>query len=188
MRSRRLRSMTGPMSKAARQADVTVRLMRAIIAGCAPTVAEFLSMRRNLRYSVIPDRSRIAIDSPDGLFVPVLRDVANPSPRIGGGRSTAQIGREGTIAGARRVREPTLTLSISAPSRAACRPDHIAAAGGDRRRRAHDRSAVRADPYCDASHATVVRYLRSSGCHRRRGGALFARGHHDLTQALNAEH
>jgi pyruvate dehydrogenase E2 component (dihydrolipoamide acetyltransferase) len=59
------------------QADVTARLVRAIVAGCnaeprlnASFDAATLSLRDNPRIDV-----GIAIDSPDGLFVPVLRDV-----------------------------------------------------------------------------------------------------------------
>ena len=62
--------------------DVTACLIHAIIAGCAaePSLnarfdAQNLALQRNSRIDV-----GIAIDSPDGLFVPVIRDVARSSP------------------------------------------------------------------------------------------------------------
>jgi 2-oxoisovalerate dehydrogenase E2 component (dihydrolipoyl transacylase) len=58
-------------------ADVTVRLIRAIIAGCAavPSLnASFDAATTSLRPNPRIDLG-LAIDSPDGLFVPVLRDV-----------------------------------------------------------------------------------------------------------------
>jgi 2-oxoisovalerate dehydrogenase E2 component (dihydrolipoyl transacylase) len=64
------------------QEDVTVRLIRAIVAGCAaepPLNAGFdgasLSLRPNAKIDL-----GLAIDSPDGLFVPVLRDVGRTTP------------------------------------------------------------------------------------------------------------
>jgi pyruvate dehydrogenase E2 component (dihydrolipoamide acetyltransferase) len=63
-------------------ADITLRLIRAIVAGCrAEPVAnawfdgEHLSMRVVEKVDL-----GIAVDTPDGLFVPVLRDVANREP------------------------------------------------------------------------------------------------------------
>jgi pyruvate dehydrogenase E2 component (dihydrolipoamide acetyltransferase) len=62
--------------------DVTVRLIRAIVAGCgavpafnASLDAATLSLRQNPQIDV-----GLAIDSPDGLFVPVLRDVGRAGP------------------------------------------------------------------------------------------------------------
>ena len=63
------------------QDDVTARLVRAIIAGCRAEPAlnasfdqASLSLRENARIDL-----GLAIDSPDGLFVPVLHDVASVS-------------------------------------------------------------------------------------------------------------
>lgn len=65
------------------QEDITVRLIRAIVAGCtaepslnAGFAGDSLSLHPNAKIDL-----GLAIDSPDGLFVPVLRDV---------GRTTAQ--------------------------------------------------------------------------------------------------
>lgn len=62
--------------------DVTSRLVRALIAGCkaesalnASFDAASLSLRENPTIEL-----GLAIDSPDGLFVPVLRDVARMTP------------------------------------------------------------------------------------------------------------
>jgi len=63
--------------------DVTGRLVRALIAGCkaepalnASFDAGSLSLRENPTINL-----GLAIDSPDGLFVPVLRDVARATPQ-----------------------------------------------------------------------------------------------------------
>jgi 2-oxoisovalerate dehydrogenase E2 component (dihydrolipoyl transacylase) len=63
--------------------DVTGRLVRALIAGCkaepalnASFDAGSLSLRENPTIDL-----GLAIDSPDGLFVPVLRDVARATPQ-----------------------------------------------------------------------------------------------------------
>lgn len=62
--------------------DVTCRLVRAVIAGCkaepalnASFDAQSLSLRENPTIDV-----GLAIDSPEGLFVPVLRDVVRGTP------------------------------------------------------------------------------------------------------------
>ena len=62
--------------------DVTCRLVRALIAGCksepalnASFDAASLSLRENPTIDV-----GLAIDSPDGLFAPVLRDAASATP------------------------------------------------------------------------------------------------------------
>jgi pyruvate dehydrogenase E2 component (dihydrolipoamide acetyltransferase) len=63
--------------------DVTVRLIRAIVAGCTavPSLnagfdAASFSLRRNSQVDL-----GLAIDSPEGLFVPVLRDVGRADPK-----------------------------------------------------------------------------------------------------------
>lgn len=62
--------------------DVTVRLIRAIVAGCGAVPAlnasfdpATLSLRQNEQLDL-----GLAVDSPDGLFVPVLRDVGRTGP------------------------------------------------------------------------------------------------------------
>jgi pyruvate dehydrogenase E2 component (dihydrolipoamide acetyltransferase) len=64
------------------QEKVTIRLVRALIAGCkaqpmmnASFDAKTLSLNPNERIDL-----GLAMDSPDGLFVPILRDVANSQP------------------------------------------------------------------------------------------------------------
>jgi pyruvate dehydrogenase E2 component (dihydrolipoamide acetyltransferase) len=96
------------------QENVTVRLVRAIIAGCRaePSLnssfdGASLSMRANPAIDL-----GIAIDSPDGLFVPVLRDVAKSNAQdwrrqIDAAKSGV---RERTLAPA-ELRNPTITLS-----------------------------------------------------------------------------
>jgi 2-oxoisovalerate dehydrogenase E2 component (dihydrolipoyl transacylase) len=63
--------------------DVTCRLVRALVAGCeaepalnASFDAASLALRDNPNIDL-----GLAIDSPDGLFVPVLRDIAHTIPR-----------------------------------------------------------------------------------------------------------
>jgi 2-oxoisovalerate dehydrogenase E2 component (dihydrolipoyl transacylase) len=96
------------------QEDVTVRLVRAIIAGCRaePSLnSSFDGASLALRANSAIDLG-IAIDSPDGLFVPVLRDVAKSNPQdwrrqIDAAKSGV---RERTLAPA-ELRNPTITLS-----------------------------------------------------------------------------
>jgi 2-oxoisovalerate dehydrogenase E2 component (dihydrolipoyl transacylase) len=62
--------------------DVTVRLVRAIVAGCAkePALnAWYDSQSQGRRLHAKVDLG-MAVDTPDGLFVPVLRDVAKRAP------------------------------------------------------------------------------------------------------------
>jgi len=64
------------------QADVTARLIRAIVAGCTaePSLnASFDAASASLRINATIDLG-LAIDSPDGLFVPVFRDVGRSRP------------------------------------------------------------------------------------------------------------
>ena len=59
--------------------DVTIRIVRAIVAGCAaePALnAWYDSQQQGRRLHPKIDLG-IAVDTEDGLFVPVLRDVAN---------------------------------------------------------------------------------------------------------------
>ena len=62
--------------------DVTVRLIRALVAGCraAPALNAWYESHAMARRLVPQVHVGIAVDLPDGLFVPVLRDVANRSP------------------------------------------------------------------------------------------------------------
>ena len=94
--------------------DVTARLIRAIIAGCAaePLLnagfdADSSSLRANAKVDL-----GVAIDSPDGLFVPVLRDVASSDPPDWRQRIDAakQGIRDRTLAPA-DLRGATITLS-----------------------------------------------------------------------------
>jgi pyruvate dehydrogenase E2 component (dihydrolipoamide acetyltransferase) len=83
------------------QEDVTVRLIRAIVAGCAaePSLnAGFDGVSLSLHPNAKIDLG-LAIDSPDGLFVPVLRDV---------GRTTAQEWRRQIDAAKKGVSERSL--------------------------------------------------------------------------------
>jgi len=96
------------------QNDVTVRLIRAIIAGCAAEPrfnASFdpktLALRHNERIDL-----GLAIDGPDGLFVPVLRDVGGTTAE----EWRRQIDRYKTAVRERSLavgdlRAPTFTLS-----------------------------------------------------------------------------
>ena len=62
--------------------DVTIRIVRAIVAGCAaePALnAWYNSQQQGRRLHQKIDLG-IAVDTGDGLFVPVLRDVANRAP------------------------------------------------------------------------------------------------------------
>jgi len=94
--------------------DITLRLIRAIVAGCQAEPAvnawfdgEQLSMRLVEKVDL-----GIAVDTPDGLFVPVLRDVANREPsdlRQGLNRLRRDV--EQRKIPARELQGATLTLS-----------------------------------------------------------------------------
>jgi pyruvate dehydrogenase E2 component (dihydrolipoamide acetyltransferase) len=63
--------------------DVTVRLIGAIVEGCRaePTLnASFDASSSSLRANAVIDLA-LAIDSPDGLFTPVLRDIGSSPPQ-----------------------------------------------------------------------------------------------------------
>ncbi len=59
--------------------DVTIRLVRAIVAGCKaePSLNAWFDSKAGSRRLVRKVDIGIAVDTPDGLFVPVLRDVSN---------------------------------------------------------------------------------------------------------------
>jgi pyruvate dehydrogenase E2 component (dihydrolipoamide acetyltransferase) len=63
-------------------ADVTVRLIRAVAAGCAasPSLNAWFDGRRLARRLHAHVDCGVAMQTPDGLFVPVLRDVARRDP------------------------------------------------------------------------------------------------------------
>ena len=94
--------------------DVTIRLIRAVIAGCAaePRLnASFDGANASWRTNAQIDLG-LAIDNPDGLFVPVLRDVAGTSAENWRARinDLKQRVRDRTLAPA-ELRSPTITLS-----------------------------------------------------------------------------
>jgi pyruvate dehydrogenase E2 component (dihydrolipoamide acetyltransferase) len=62
--------------------DVTVRLVRAIVAGCKaePALNAWYDSRAIGRRVLKSIHLGVAVDSPDGLFVPVLRDVGDRTP------------------------------------------------------------------------------------------------------------
>ena len=94
--------------------DVTLRLVRAIIAGCTaePALnASFDPQASSLRNNVTIDLG-LAIDSPDGLFVPVLRDVARSTPETWRRQiDAAKTGVEQRSLKPSELRAPTFTLS-----------------------------------------------------------------------------
>lgn len=96
------------------QEDITGRLIRAIAAACAiePRLnASFTAATSSLRSNAQVDLG-LAIDSPDGLFVPVLRDVGHSTPAGLRGQIEAfkQAVRDRSLAPA-DLRQPTITLS-----------------------------------------------------------------------------
>jgi len=95
-------------------ADVTLRLVRAVVAGCIaePALnAWYLGRDEGRRLHKKVDIG-IAMDTPDGLFVPVLRDVGNRGPedlRRGLDRMKADVGARAVPAD--ELRGQTITLS-----------------------------------------------------------------------------
>jgi 2-oxoisovalerate dehydrogenase E2 component (dihydrolipoyl transacylase) len=94
--------------------DITIRLLRAVVAACAaePRLnASFDGTKLSLRNNPQVDLG-LAIDSPDGLFVPVLRDIGRASPAELRGRidELKRRVRDRSLAPA-DLRSPTITLS-----------------------------------------------------------------------------
>ena len=94
--------------------DITVRLVRAVVAGCAAEPRLNASFRASaLSLAANPQIDLgLAIDSPDGLFVPVLRDVGRTGPADWRRQIDAfKTGvRKRSLAPA-DLRNPTITLS-----------------------------------------------------------------------------
>jgi pyruvate dehydrogenase E2 component (dihydrolipoamide acetyltransferase) len=94
--------------------DVTIRMIRAVTAGCTGEPAlnssfdpETFSLRNQTRVDL-----GLAIDSPDGLFVPVLRDVARGGPEAW--RMQIDAAKKGVTERSLKpadLRDPTITLS-----------------------------------------------------------------------------
>ena len=97
-----------------RDRDVTVRLVRAIVAGCAREPAlnvwyDSQSQGRRLHRKI---DLGIAVDTEDGLFVPVLRDVANRSPEdLRGGLERMKADIRARTIPPEELRGATITLS-----------------------------------------------------------------------------
>lgn len=94
--------------------DVTIRLVRALVAGCRaePGLNAWYEGQTGKRHVLAKIDVGIAVDLPDGLFVPVLRDVGNRDAadlRKGLDRMRADI-RARTIA-PEEMRGNTITLS-----------------------------------------------------------------------------
>jgi pyruvate dehydrogenase E2 component (dihydrolipoamide acetyltransferase) len=94
--------------------DVTIRLIRAVIAGC--TAEPALNARFDAATLTLHNQARVdlglAIDSPDGLFVPVLRDVARSGSETW--RPQVEALKKGVSARSLQpaeLRDPTITLS-----------------------------------------------------------------------------
>jgi pyruvate dehydrogenase E2 component (dihydrolipoamide acetyltransferase) len=96
------------------QEDVTCRLVRALIGGCRaePSLnacfdSASMSMRPNDKINI-----GLAIDSPDGLFVPVLHDIAAAGPQTWRARiEAAKKGVKERSLAAEDFRGATITLS-----------------------------------------------------------------------------
>lgn len=98
----------------AADADVTVRLLRALVAGCRaePALNAWYESHTMARRLVSRIDVGIALDLPEGLFVPVMRDVANRDPadlRTGLDRMRADV--QARRIPAEELRGNTITLS-----------------------------------------------------------------------------
>ena len=94
--------------------DITLRLIRAIVAACQtePAVNAWFDGERLRMRQIEKIDLGIAVDTPDGLFVPVLRDVANREPadlRTGLNRLREDVKHRKIPA--RELQGATLTLS-----------------------------------------------------------------------------
>jgi pyruvate dehydrogenase E2 component (dihydrolipoamide acetyltransferase) len=94
--------------------DITIRLVQALVAACGvvPSLnASFDATSPSLRQNSQIDLG-LAIDSPDGLFVPVLRDVGRAGPaRLREQVDTARAGISGRTLSPNELRGATITLS-----------------------------------------------------------------------------
>ena len=161
--------------------DVTIRIVRAIVAGCAaePALNAWYDLQQQGRRLHRKIDLGIAVDTGDGLFVPVLRDVANRPPadlRRGLERMKADIL-------ARKIppeelRGATITLSnfgtLSGRYAAPVVVPPQVAILEHRSDRAADRRGRRS-PGGAQSHAAVA-HLRPSRGDRRRGRPFPRRG------------
>ena len=122
----------------------------------------------------------LAIDSPDGLFVPVLRDVARSGRDVW--RLQIDAAKQGVAERSLKpaeLRDPTITLSNfgTIGGRVCGTCDHAAASGNRRGRPYSRRGRARRRRHRHASHAAAVAHLRSSRCDWRRSGAFSSRLH-----------
>ncbi len=95
-------------------ADITIRLIRALVKGCQsePVLNSWFESATLSRRVLSKIDLGIAVDTPDGLFVPVLRNVASRSPedlREGLNRMRADV--EGRKIPPEEMRGATITLS-----------------------------------------------------------------------------
>ena len=164
-----------------RSEDVTCRLIRAIIAGLqgGARAERELRCREQARCTTIPPFDLgLAIDSPDGLFVPVLRDVAQSGPPQW--RSQIEAIKQASRSARWRPRDlrgATITLSnfgtiAGRYAALVIMPPQVAIVGAGRITEHPTRDGRRA-----SSYLAVVAFVRSSRAHRRRGRAIPARGH-----------
>lgn len=94
--------------------DVTLRLIRAIVAGCRaePALNAWYDSHAVGRRLLQPVHVAIAVDTPEGLFVPVMRDVANRSPEdLRRGLDALKAAVRSRSIPAEEMRGYTLTLS-----------------------------------------------------------------------------
>ena len=157
--------------------DVTVRLVRAIVAGIArePTLNVWYDSQSQGRRLHRKIDLGIAVDTEDGLFVPVLRDVANRAAadlRQGLERMKADIVAR-TIPARGDARRHDHALEFRLARRPLRGAGGGAAAGRDplhRQGHGQARGGRRGDRGA-AGHAAVA-HLRPPGGDRRRGGAF----------------
>ncbi len=160
--------------------DVSLRLIRGLVAGCRaePALNAWYDSQNLGRRVLKKIDLGIAVDTPDGLFVPVLREV--------GTRDRAdlrqaldtlkQAVKERTIPPARLHDHP---LQLRHLRRALRRSGGHAAHGGDPRR-GQDPSVGRCRGWAAASapHPPPLAHLRPPGRDRRRGDAFSSRRHY----------
>jgi pyruvate dehydrogenase E2 component (dihydrolipoamide acetyltransferase) len=161
--------------------DITIRLVRALVAGvrAEPALNAWYEGRTGRRHLLERIDVGIAADLPEGLFVPVLRNVGKRDAadlRAGLDRMRADVVAR-TIA-PEEMRGNTITLSnfgmIAAATRRPswCR-QRLPSSGRARARRS---GGVRRRACRAPGHATVAD-VRSPRGHGRRGGPVPARGH-----------
>ena len=168
--------------------DYTVRLLRAIGAGCRaePGLNAWFDGSTQGRRLFHHIQVGIAVDTPDGLLVPVIRDVGNrDASALRAEVNRLKAGARDRTLPATDLRDFTFMLSnFGVMAGRYATPVVVPPVGGDPRRGTHLARCGRGGrPHRGASAHSAVADVRSSLRHGRRGRALPRGGHRGSAEA-----